>query len=126
LLNHLKYIIIGSQLSQEETFDPSSTSTVPLQPIERVIIQPKKKVKVMKIGLFDNNSSFLPLVIAKETSSILTSEFLDNSFKAPSVHSSIKITTKSKAVNIPSSSPFSNEMITSQGKVHILTVDYIY
>jgi len=91
-----------------------------------ISIQPKKKVKVMKIGLFDNNSSFLPLVIAKETSSILTSEFLDNSFKAPPVHSSIKITTKSKAVDIPSSSPLSNEMITSQGKVHILTVDCIY
>jgi len=52
------------QLSQEETYDPGSTSTTPSQPIERVITQPKKS-ESNENWFVRQKFKFLPLVITR-------------------------------------------------------------
>jgi hypothetical protein len=124
-----KYTIVGIQSStqssqslqtSQETSDSISTPTPSSQPNEVaddvVVVVPNKKIKISKIGLFDNNSCLLPLLpLTKEISSILTSKLPAHSSKASKAVLSTQPPTtttskaKSKAVVVPSSS------FTSQG-----------
>jgi hypothetical protein len=51
----------------------------------------KKKIKMTKIGLFDNNSTFLPLTTKKTSSTLITSIAASSS--------STSVSPKSKAVS---------------------------